>query len=212
LTVALAEIRFTAEQIAQRVSELGRQINDDLGGNRPLLVAVLKASVIFLADLARRLAPDAEVDFMSVSEYWGGVKGAGVVRIIKDVEVPIENRHVILVESIVDTGLSLAFLLRMLQSRNPASLKVCTLLDKPTRRIAQPHIDYTGFEIQEYVVGYGLDFKGKYRNLPFIVGIKDVPALAAKPDSLNGFLAPQATGIGTSAPMLGWHPSEVGEH
>jgi hypoxanthine phosphoribosyltransferase len=182
---SLAEIRYTPEQINQRVSELGRELREDLGDQRPLLVAVLKGSVIFLADLARRIGVDSEVDFMSVSSYSGGSRETGRVRILKDLEVSIEDRDVVIVEAIVDTGLTLSFLLKTLKTRGPRSLRVCTLLDKPLRRIAQPELHYRGFEIQDYVVGYGLDFKGRYRNLPYIVAVKDVPALAARPEALE---------------------------
>lgn len=180
-----ATIRFTAEEIAERVSELGGRIREDCAGERPVLISVIKGSVIFLADLARTVGVDADIDFLSVSEFEGGAPRTGVVRIIKDLEIPIENRHVIVVETIVDTGLTLSFLLRTLQNRSPASLKVCALIDKPVRRIAQTRIDYVGFETTEYVVGYGLGFKRKYRNLPYIVGVKDVGALNEKPDSLE---------------------------
>jgi hypoxanthine phosphoribosyltransferase len=158
--------------------------------------------VIFLADLARTIGVDSEIDFLSVSPYAGGSKETGRVRIIKDLESSIEDRHVILVEGIVDTGLTLAFLLRNLSARGPRSLRVCALFDKPMRRIAQPEIHYTGFETQEYVVGYGLDFKGRYRNLPYVLGVKDVPALAAHPDALDGFFMGEGRGMRSPSPML----------
>jgi hypoxanthine phosphoribosyltransferase len=186
--VSQAAIRFTAEQIAERVAELGGQIRQDFEGERPVLLSVIKGSVVFLADLARKVGVDADIDFLSVSEFAGAMPKTGVVRIIKDLEIPIQDRHVVVVETIVDTGLTLSFLLRTLQQRSPASLKVCALLDKPMRRIAQTSIDYLGFEIAEYVVGYGLGFKGKYRNLPYIVGVKDVAALNERPDSLPEML------------------------
>ena len=183
-----AAIRFTAAEIAGRVSDLGRRIREDLDGERPVLVSVIKGSVIFLADLSRKVGVDADIDFLSVSEFGGGAAKTGVVRIIKDLEIPIEGRHVVVVETIVDTGLTLSFLLRTLQNRSPASLRVCALIDKPVRRIAQITIDYVGFETSEYVVGYGLGFRGKYRNLPYIVGVKDVAALNERPDSLAEML------------------------
>ena len=167
-----------------------------------MLVAVLKGSVVFVADLARSLGGESEIDFISVSGYEGGSREAGRVRIIKDLESPIEDRHVVLVEAIVDTGLTLAFLLRTLSARNPKSLRVCALFDKPMRRIAQPLIDYKGFETHEYVVGYGLDFKGRYRNLPYVVGVKDVPALAARPDALYGLFDDSDPGTRRVSPML----------
>jgi hypoxanthine phosphoribosyltransferase len=199
---SLAEIRYTPEQISQRVSELARELSDDLGSERPLLVAVLKGSVIFLADLARRIGIDSEVDFISVSSYSGGSREAGRVRILKDLDISIEDRHVVLVEAIVDTGLTLSFLLKTLNARNPRSLEVCTLLDKPMRRIAQPDIRYKGFETQDYVVGYGLDFKGRYRNFPYIVAVKDVPALADNPDALEAMFGGDFGGTRKASPML----------
>ena len=185
--MALAEIRYTAEEIEATVAQLARQISEDLHGERPVLVAVLKGSLVFMADLSRHLGL-ADIDFMIVSEFEGSAPKTGVVRIIKDLETSIHDRHVIVVETIVDTGLTLAFLLRNLMNRGPRSLKVCALINKPVRRIAQPPIDYVGFETPEYLVGYGLDFRRRYRNLPYLVGVSDVPALAAKPDALWGIL------------------------
>lgn len=186
--MALAEVRYTAEQIRDKVAELSKRVSADLDGERPVLVAVLKGSLIFMADLSRKLGMPADIDFMIVSQFEGGSSRTGVVRIIKDLDIPIQDRHVVVVETIVDTGLTLSFLLRTLQTRGPSSLKVCTLIDKPVRRIAQPAIDYVGFETAEYLVGYGLDFRRRYRNLPYLVGVRDVPALAAKPDALWGIL------------------------
>ncbi|MDQ4149073.1 MAG: hypoxanthine phosphoribosyltransferase [Actinomycetota bacterium] len=200
--MSLAEVRYSAQQIHERVVELGEQVRSDLAGETPLLVAVLKGSVIFVADLARTIGSDLEVDFISVSAYEGGSRETGRVKIVKDLDSPIEDRHVILVEAIVDTGLTLAFLVRSLSARNPKSLRVCALFDKPIRRIAQPDIHYKGFETPEYVVGYGLDFKGRYRNLPYVVGVKDVPALAARPDALNAFFGGLEGGTQSVSPML----------
>jgi len=184
-----AEVRFSADQIRRKIDELAGQIANDLKEERPVLVAVLKGSLVFMADLSRRLGMLADIDFMIVSQFEGGSSRSGVVRIIKDLELSIQDRHVIVVETIVDTGLTLSFLLRTLQTRGPRSLKVCALIDKPIRRIAQPSIDYVGFQTDEYLVGYGLDFQRRYRNLPYLVGVKDVPALAAKPEALWGILA-----------------------
>lgn len=185
--MALAEVRYSAEEIGAKVAELGRKVSEDLQGEPPVLVAVLKGSLIFMADLSRQLGL-ADIDFMIVSEFEGSASRTGVVRIIKDLDTPIQDRHVIVVETIVDTGLTLAFLLRTLQHRGPKSLKVCALISKPVRRIAQPAIDYLGFETQDYLVGYGLDFRRRYRNLPYLVGVNDVPALAAEPDALWGII------------------------
>lgn len=181
--MTLAVVRYSAGEIASKVEELARRVSGDLDGSRPVLIAVLKGSLIFMADLSRRLDVAADIDFMIVSEFEGG-SSRGVVRIIKDLEIPIQDRDVIVVETIVDTGLTLAFLLRTLATRGPRSLKVCALLDKPVRRIAQPPLDYVGFRTDEYLVGYGLDFRRRYRNLPYLVGVRDVPALAARPDAL----------------------------
>lgn len=186
--MAVAEIRYSAEEIEAKVAELALRITEDLKGERPVLVAVLKGSLIFLSDLSKHLGL-ADIDFMIVSEFEGSAARTGVVRIIKDLEISIQDRHVIVVETIVDTGLTLSFLLRDLQNRGPSSLRVCALIDKPVRRIAQPPIDYVGFETADYLVGYGLDFRRRYRNLPYLVGVKDVPALAAKPDALWGVIA-----------------------
>lgn len=185
--MTLAEIRYSSEEIASKVAQLGRQIVEDLQGERPVLVAVLKGSLVFMADLSRQLGL-ADIDFMIVSEFEGSAPRTGVVRIIKDLETPLQDRHVIVVETIVDTGLTLSFLLRNLQARGPRSVRVCALINKPVRRIAQPPLDYVGFETPEYLVGYGLDFRRRYRNLPYLVGVKDVAALAAKPDALWGIL------------------------
>lgn len=185
--MALAEVRYSAEEIASKVAQLGGQITEDLHGERPVLVAVLKGSLIFMADLSRRLGL-ADIDFMIVSEFEGSAPRTGVVRIIKDLETPLQERHVIVVETVVDTGLTLSFLLRNLEARGPKSVRVCALINKPVRRIAQPSLDYVGFETPEYLVGYGLDFRRRYRNLPYLVGVKDVAALAAKPDALWGIL------------------------
>ncbi|MEX2588536.1 MAG: hypoxanthine phosphoribosyltransferase [Actinomycetota bacterium] len=179
----LARVRFSAAQIRARVGELAARVRDDLGGELPVLVSVLKGSLVFMADFSRSLDLEAEVDFMMVSSFVGGAN-TGVVRIVNDLEISIQDRDVVVVETIVDTGLTLSFLLKTLRARNPKSLKVCALVDKPVRRIAQPLLDYVGFETEEFMIGYGLDFKGRYRNLPYLVGVRDVSALAAQPDAL----------------------------
>lgn len=149
------------------------------------MVSVLQGSVIFLSDLVRALDVDCDIDFLSVSSYAGGLKAGGVVRIIKDLEVVLEGRRVILVEDVVDTGLTVAFLLKTLETRDPRSIQVCTLIDKPLLRIAQPPIHHVGFESDRFLIGYGLDFQGLYRNLPYLAAVDDVPALAAEPRSLE---------------------------
>lgn len=185
----LARVRFDAEQIQGRVDQLAAAVRADLAGEPPVLVSVLKGSLIFMADFARSLNTDAEIDFMMVTSFVGGAE-SGVVRIVNDMEISIQDRHVVVVEAIVDTGLTLSFLLKTLRARNPRSLKVCALVDKPVRRIAQPLLDYVGFETDEFMVGYGLDFQGRYRNLPYLAGVRDVAALAARPDALFDTLEP----------------------
>lgn len=185
MPVAIAEIAFSQEQISRRVRQLAKVIRSDLAGRRPLLVSVLQGSVVFLADLVRALELDCDIDFLSVSSYPGEYQTGGVVRIIKDLEIVLEDRHVVLIEDIVDTGLTLAFLLKTLKARDPKEIKVCTLVDKPVRRIAQPPIDYIGFQSDRFLIGYGLDFQGLYRNLPYLAAVNDVPALAAEPRLLE---------------------------
>lgn len=184
--MARAEIVHTSNEIDQRVRTLAGELEASLQGKRPLLISVLKGSVIFLADLARHLTIEPDIDFISISSYQAD-KGerTGVVRIVKDLEEPLEGREVVLVEDILDTGLSLAYLLRSLETRNPSSIKVCTLVDKTVRRIVDLEADYVGFETEDYLIGYGLDFKGRYRNLPFMAAVSDIAALASEPLSLE---------------------------
>jgi hypoxanthine phosphoribosyltransferase len=193
--VPLATVAFTAEQIQQRVRDLAGELQKDLAGERPLLVAVLKGSVIFLADLVRNLGVDSDVDFMSISSYAGGPKRSGVVRITKDLEAPLEGRHVIVVEDIIDTGLTLSFLLKTLETRSPASLSVCTLVDKAVRRITDMPIAYAGFESEEFLIGYGLDYRGRYRNLPYLMAVNDLVGLASQPDALTGLFSGGSGGV-----------------
>ena len=170
----IQRVLIEAEAIQEKVSELGRQISkDDSNGTDPLvLIGILKGSLIFLADLSRAISNPIEIELMSISSY-DASQSSGVVRILKDLDINITNRRVLIVEGIIDTGLTLNYVLRSLQARKPESLKVCTLLDKPAHRSVDIPIDYLGFEIpDEFVVGYGLDFKQEYRNLPFI-GILD---------------------------------------
>lgn len=183
-----ADILFTEEQIRNRVAQLGRDLLEDLEGRRPVLVAVLKGSVIFLADLIRAMTIDCDVDFIAISSYQSEPK-TGVVRIVKDLEESIEGRDVVIVEDIVDTGLTLNYLLRTLETRGPSSVRVCTLINKTVRRIAEPRVDHVGFETGEFLVGYGLDFKGRYRNLPFLAAVDDLAGLAADPAGLTGFFS-----------------------
>lgn len=163
-------ILLTEEQIRVRVAEIGRQISIDYNGKEVLVTGILKGAMIFLADLVRSITVPTCFDFMAVSSYGSSTKSSGVVRILKDLDQSIEGRHVLIVEDIIDTGLTLNYLLDNLKSRGPASLKVCTLLDKPSRRVAEVKIDYNGFSIpDEFVVGYGLDYNEHYRNFPYVM-------------------------------------------
>lgn len=165
----IQSIFFTEAQIEERVSELGAEISRDFAGREPILIGVLKGSFIFMADLIRHVDISCAVDFMAVSSYGNKSATTGAVKINKDLSADIENRHVIVVEDILDSGLTLNYLTNYLTSRNPASITLVALLDKPSRRQAPISADYVGFEIPDaFVVGYGLDFAEKYRNLPYI--------------------------------------------
>jgi hypoxanthine phosphoribosyltransferase len=163
------KIIITQEQIEGKVAELGRQISIDYAGKELILVGVLRGSAYFMVDLTRRMHIPFAIDFISISHYIEQSDAAGVVRITKDLDLGVTGKHVLVVEDIVDTGLSLAYLLRNLKTRNPAGLKVCTLLNVEARRIMEVPVDYKGFDLPNiFVVGYGLDYKEKYRNLQFI--------------------------------------------
>jgi len=163
------EVLIGHEEIRARVGDLGRQVGADYAARDPVLVSVLKGSFIFLADLVRELDFPLSIDVMEVSSYGTSTESSGQVRILKDLSGSIEGRHVLVVEDIIDTGLTLNYLLRYLEDRRPASVKVCCLLDKPARRVVEIPIDYRGFTIPDrFVVGYGLDFGERYRNLPYI--------------------------------------------
>ena len=182
----IAEVLITREQIAARVAELGREISRDYAGRSPLLVSVLKGAVYFVTDLSRAIEIPVSLDFMAITSYGRARAQSGVVRLIKDLDVGITGRQVILVEDIIDTGLTAGYLLRLLQARAPASLQICTLLDRPRRRIlgALP-IVYRGFEIPDrFVVGYGLDYRERYRHLPFIGVLKDAVLQEPEPAEL----------------------------
>jgi hypoxanthine phosphoribosyltransferase len=177
-------IVLSADDIRKRVVDLGAQMTRDYAGRSPLLVAVLKGSVVFLSDLVRAIDLPVRVDFMSISSYGEGGR-SGVVRILKDLSSSIEDDDVILVEDIIDTGLTVTYLLATLRARNPRSLEVCALLDKSVRRIIEVPLRYKGFDIpDEFVIGYGLDHQGRYRNLRSIIGVRDMDALANHPDSV----------------------------
>ncbi|MCL5046482.1 MAG: hypoxanthine phosphoribosyltransferase [Actinobacteria bacterium] len=166
-------ILLSAEEIRAQVAELGRKISEDYQGKELVVVGILKGAAIFCADLLREITVPVAIDFMAVSSYGASTKSSGVMRILKDLDESIEGKHVLLVEDIVDTGLTLNYLREYLEGRNPASLRVCVLLDKPSRRKTDITVEYRGFEIpDEFVVGYGLDYAEKYRNLPYISVLK----------------------------------------
>jgi hypoxanthine phosphoribosyltransferase len=169
---APGEIIVAPDELQQRVAELGAQITSDYRGRELFFMGVLKGAVFFVADLMREIDLPCEVDFMAVSSYGSFTDSSGVVRILKDLDAPIEGRDVLIVEDIVDSGLTLGYLLRSLRSRNPRSLEVCALLVKPQRRKVELPIRYVGFEIPDrYVVGYGLDLEQRYRNLPYVAAL-----------------------------------------
>ena len=174
ITDDIDRVLFTESQISARVRDLGAAITRDYDGRTPLLVSLLKGALYFVADLTRAITIPMTLDFMAITSYGGGRETSGVVRLIKDLDEEITGRHVILVEDIIDTGLTASYLLRTLSTRDPASLRICTLLDKKARRIVDDlPIDYRGFEVPDtFVVGYGLDYRQLYRNLPFIGVLK----------------------------------------
>ncbi len=169
----MKSILISEEEIAKRVKELGKQLAEDYKGKELLVVGILKGCMLFLSDLVRTIDLPLTLDFMVVSSYGATTKSSGVVRIVKDLEREIEGKDVLIVEDIVDTGLTLSYLVENFKARNPKSVKVCSLLDKPDRRKAQVDIQYIGFKIpDEFVVGYGLDYGENYRNLPFVCVLK----------------------------------------
>ena len=183
----LATVLFTASEIEARVRALGEEITADYAGREPVLISILKGGAMFHADLLRAIELPAAVDFMSITSYGSG--SSGVVRILKDLDEDILGRDVILVEDIVDTGLTATYLVSALTGREPASLEICALLDKSARRIAPVPIRYRGFECPDrFVLGYGLDYGEVYRNLPYIIAVQDMDALAADPMRLASLL------------------------
>lgn len=169
-------VLISAEEIDRRVGELAKQISRDYAGSEPLVVGILKGSWVFLADLVRRLEIPVVIDFMTVSSYGPSTKSSGIVKIVLDLKCPLEDRDVLLVEDILDSGLTLSYLLNHLRLRRPRSLKLCVLMDKPERRRVEIVPDYVGFRIPDrFVVGYGADFRERYRNLPYI-GYVEEPA------------------------------------
>ena len=165
----ILQVLFSQQQLEQRVDEIARQINRDYADKEILLVSVLRGSFIFMADLARKITRPCRIDFMSVSSYGKGTSSSGQVQITKDLSEDISGMHVIVVEDILDSGNTLSYLLRLLEQRHPASIRLCTLLDKPDRRKVEVTVHYSGFTIPDaFVVGYGLDYAERYRNLPYI--------------------------------------------
>ena len=170
----VAEVLVPSAEIQEKVSEMGGRITQDYAGERLLLVGVLRGAVVVMGDLMRKIDLPCEIDFMDISSYGSGTSSSGVVRILKDLEENINGRHVLVVEDIIDTGLTLSYLLRSLRARKPASLEICALLSKPSRRRVELDVKYLGFEVpDEFVVGYGLDYAGAYRNLPDICVLKE---------------------------------------
>ncbi|MBQ8731272.1 MAG: hypoxanthine phosphoribosyltransferase [Oscillospiraceae bacterium] len=169
----IERILVTEEELAAKVAEIGAKITEDYAGKDLLLVSVLKGSVVFMADLMRAVNLPIEIDFMAVSSYGSGVKTSGVVKILKDLDVDVAGRHILLVEDILDSGMTLQYIMEMLSQRGAADIKICTLLDKPERRKVNIQADYFGFVIPDkFVVGYGLDYDETYRNIPYVGVLK----------------------------------------
>jgi hypoxanthine phosphoribosyltransferase len=189
-------VLFGREDIRRRIEELGRTITGDYEGRAPVLISVLKGGSVFLADLIRSIGLPLSIDYMSISRYGGAAESMGRVRIVKDLDEDVGGRDVIVAEDIVDTGLTLGYLISVLESRNPASIQVCALLDKSARRIAPIEIRYRGFECPDvFVVGYGLDYRERYRNIPELLAVQDLAALDDDPDLLLPYL-PEVSGGG----------------
>jgi hypoxanthine phosphoribosyltransferase len=190
----VASVLFGRADVRRRVQELGRTITGDYVGRSPVLITVLKGAAVFLADLMRQIDLPLEPHFMAISRYGDAEESMGRVQILLDIDIDLAGRDVILVEDIVDTGLTLRYLRATLQTRQPASLEVCTLLDKSARRIVPAELRYVGFDCPDrFVVGYGLDFRERYRNLPDILQVDDLAELAEDPDALTPLLAAGAS-------------------
>lgn len=169
LEKAIQEVLFSEEELAKRVNEIAKAIEKDYQGKEIMLISVLRGSFVFMADLCRRIDLPCVIDFMSVSSYGKGTSSSGQVQITKDLSSDISGKHIIVVEDILDSGNTLSYLLKLLEQRNPASIRLCTLLDKPDRRVKPVEVHYSGFTIPDaFVVGYGLDYAEEYRNLPYI--------------------------------------------
>jgi hypoxanthine phosphoribosyltransferase len=173
LTQGISEVLISEESIRQRVSELGATISRDYEGRNPLFIGVLKGVFFFMADLLRQVTIPVEVDFIAISSYSLEARDKGFVRLVKDLDTPVTGRHVLFIEDVVDTGLTLNYLLQNLKSRSPASLEVCTIFNKPRHRLIDLPLKYVGFDLPDrFVVGYGLDYRERYRNLPYVALLK----------------------------------------
>ncbi len=169
----IEKVLFSAEQLREITERIGEQISFDYQGKNLLLVSVLKGSVVFMADLMRAIKIPCRIDFMSVSSYGSGTKTSGVVKITKDLDINLEGYDLLIVEDILDSGMTLHYIIEMLKARHPASVRICTLFDKPERRVAEVHADYVGAQVPDaFIVGYGLDYDQRYRNLPFVGVLK----------------------------------------
>jgi hypoxanthine phosphoribosyltransferase len=189
----VASVLFGRQDVRRRVEELGRAITDDYAGRTPLLITVLKGGAVFLADLMRHIDLPLETHFIAISRYGDAEESLGRVQVLLDIDADITARDVILVEDIVDTGLTSSYLLSTLRARGPATLEVCALLDKSVRRIVPVEVRYAGFDCPDrFVIGYGLDFRERYRNLPDILQVEDPRALSEDPDALVALLAANA--------------------
>lgn len=167
-------VLLSEQEVDEKIAELGKKISEDYAGRSVHLICVLKGGIFFTCELAKRITVPVSLDFMSVSSYGDDTKSSGVVKIVKDLDEPLEGKDVLIVEDIIDSGRTLSYLIQILHRRNPASIRLCTLLDKPERRVTDVKVDYVGFNIpDEFVVGYGLDYAQKYRNLPYI-GVVEV--------------------------------------
>jgi len=174
LESGVGEVLIEEDALQERVAALGQELSSDYSGRDLLLIGVLKGAVFFMADLMRHITVPCEVDFMAISSYGASTDSSGVVRILKDLDINIEGRHVLVVEDIIDSGLTLSYLMRNLEARSPASLEICALLTKPDRREMDVPVHYIGFEIPDrFVIGYGLDFAERYRNLPYVAVLSD---------------------------------------
>lgn len=168
-------VMISEQDVDARIEELGKQISEDYAGKQVHLICILKGSVFFMCELAKRITIPVSMDFMSVSSYGDGTSSSGIVKIVKDLDETLEGKDVLVVEDIIDSGRTLYYLMDVLQKRQPASLKLCTLLDKPDRRVKDVKVEYVGFNIpDEFVVGYGLDYAQKFRNLPYIGVVEGV--------------------------------------